>query len=810
MPLPVYHLRRWLAVIAVLFVATIAGMYFYARQRERRVLKEVPNKLGIEIKQTASGFEFSKSDGRRTLFRVHAASVKQFKLDGSAELHDVSVILYGRDSSRFDQIYGDDFYFDKRSGDISGRGEVQIDLQANPGGLNAPDQGAPKELKNPIHLKTRDLVFNQNTGDASTNSRVDFRTPQASGWAVGAQYIAKENSLRLISQVHVNLAGPEASTLTAASGTINRDPRVVVLAHPFLQRPAGSVQAEQATFFLGADNNVERVLAEGGVTAETSAAESDHIRARADRGEILLTGTQNLIRTATLSGRVHVERSGLQPMQADAGRALLDFRGQNELQKIHAMDNVRLAQQGVDKALPTSRPDNASRDEAQSQDLEITAPVIDFFLADGRRLDYAETSDAAQITISPAQAGKPEIAAQHTIVTAGRFEANFVPAPDGSSQLTSVHGAPDARIVNINPGLPDRVSTGATLDVTFSPAGGISSIVQQGNVAYTDNQPPEKRTQAWADKGVYTPSDRVLVLTGHPRVSDGSMETTASTIRINRNSGDAFADGDVKSTYSEAKEQPGGALLASSSPIHVTAAAMAARNFPAIATYTGNARLWQDANIVEAPSIQFDRDRRFLTAKGTAAQPVSTVFVQGKKPSTDGSAAGPPLAGTSSLTSLTSVRKSGARAAENPAEAPFTITSTSLTYADSERKAHYEGGVTARGENFSATAKEMNVYLLPRTEDPSPQQLATPGRLDRMIAEDDVVIVQPDRQARGQKLVYTASDDKFVLTGGPPSIFDAEHGKITGDSLTFFRSNDRVLVEGEASTPVVTQTRMAH
>ena len=63
--------------------------------------------------------------------------------------------------------------------------------------------------------------------------------------------------------------------------------------------------------------------------------------------------------------------------------------------------------------------------------------------------------------------------------------------------------------------------------------------------------------------------------------------------------------------------------------------------------------------------------------------------------------------------------------------------------------------------------------------------------------------------SRGQKLVYTAADDKFVLTGGPPSIFDAEQGKITGVSLTFFRRDDRVLVEGEASTPVVTQTRVA-
>ena len=78
-----------------------------------------------------------------------------------------------------------------------------------------------------------------------------------------------------------------------------------------------------------------------------------------------------------------------------------------------------------------------------------------------------------------------------------------------------------------------------------------------------------------------------------------------------------------------------------------------------------------------------------------------------------------------------------------------------------------------------------------------------------MVAEGNVLIQQPKRRAEGQKLVYTTAEDKFVLTGGPPSIFDAEQGKITGVSLTFFRRDDRVLVEGEASSPVVTQTRIA-
>jgi lipopolysaccharide export system protein LptA len=70
-------------------------------------------------------------------------------------------------------------------------------------------------------------------------------------------------------------------------------------------------------------------------------------------------------------------------------------------------------------------------------------------------------------------------------------------------------------------------------------------------------------------------------------------------------------------------------------------------------------------------------------------------------------------------------------------------------------------------------------------------------------------VTQPTRRATGDQLTYTAADSKFVLTGGPPSIFDAERGKVTGVSLTLFRGDDRVLVEGTDTSPSVTQTRVA-
>src|SRR6266404_5265197 len=408
MALPIYRLRSWLAVIAVLFVAVVAGTYFYARLRMRNVLKEIPNKIGIDIKQTASGFQFSKSDGKRTLFTIEASDLKQFKLNGRAELHKVSIVLYGKDSSRFDQIYGDDFTYDKQTGNITASGDVQIDLEANPTGLTGPDQSTPRELKNPIHLKTRDLVFNQNSGDASTHERVDFHTPQASGWAVGVQYSGKSNTLTFVSQIHVTVDGQDAASLFATHGIITRDPRLIVLDHPRLQRAGGTLQAEQATFFLGPDNDVERVLATGNVNVEGEGQNADQLRARADQAELLLAGKQNLLRTATLTGNVHVERLGSQPMRGDAGRASLDFSGLNQLQKVHAADGVRLAQHAASANPP---PANASPHSPEAQDFDITSSAIDFFIAQGRRLDHARTSGAAKITISPAHASSA-VAAQ--------------------------------------------------------------------------------------------------------------------------------------------------------------------------------------------------------------------------------------------------------------------------------------------------------------------------------------------------------------------------------------------------------------
>src|SRR3979411_1711256 len=199
MPLPVSRLRRWFAIGAILMVVIVAGMYVYARWRVRNALHDIPKKIGIEIQQTAEGFSISKSEQGRTLFTVSASRAVQFKKGGRAELHDVKIVVYGKDASRFDRITGNDFEYDPSSGDVTAKGAVEIDLEANPEGLHAADQTAPSRAKNPIHIEARGVVFNRTTGNASVQGRVIFQTPQASGSAVGIQYVSKSGTLSLLS-----------------------------------------------------------------------------------------------------------------------------------------------------------------------------------------------------------------------------------------------------------------------------------------------------------------------------------------------------------------------------------------------------------------------------------------------------------------------------------------------------------------------------------------------------------------------------------------------------------------------------------
>jgi lipopolysaccharide export system protein LptA len=772
------QVRKWLVVGVCLLVATVTVSYWVAKSRIKVGLHSIPQQLGLDIQQTSDGFSLSKSEAGRTLYTIRASKAVQFKQGGHATLRNVHIVVYGHEHDRYDEIYGDQFTYDPQSGDINAVGEVHIDLQGNAEGPQKPDQAAPEELKNPLHLVTHSLLFNQKTGMARTDDVVSFQSEQATGSARGAVYDSKQNMIDLKSEVHIVTRGDRPATITGTAGTIQKDPRRAVLINGKIDEPDRTLTADKITLLFASDNTVNHAVAEGDVHIQTRGPSvTDIVGPRGD----LNMGDKNTLRQAIISGGAQFDTHGQSVAHGSADTFILDFVGKNEPTTFHMVKNARLKQDPKPAAATTAK----STKPGSGQPMEIAADQLDFQLENGKLLKTADTVGKAQITILPSPSSQTaksgSTSNSTTVATAGKFHAEFA----GDNRIQTLHGWPDARIVSTTPGEPDKVSTSDKLDVAFAPDGGVQKLIQTGRFEY--HEPAAKGSTnsraAFADMATYTPDDQVLVLTGSPRIIDGGMTTTATHIKMNRQTGEGFADDNVKTTYSDLKPQPDGALLATSDPIHVTAEHMTANKQPSVAHYTGNVRLWQTANVVRAPKMDFDNDKRSLVAESDKSQKVLSLFVQQGQ---DGK--------------LT----------------PIDVTADKLTYVDDQRRARYSGNVLARAPDGTISAEQLDIFL--KQAEPGqnkPAQTKTvslpsadaPSKIDHMIATGKVVVTEPNRRGVGDRLVYTADDAKYVLTGKSPSIFDAEHGTVWGDSLTFFSHDDRVLVESQRSSPTITRAR---
>jgi lipopolysaccharide export system protein LptA len=725
MPLDPKRLRKIFAAGAVLVFVIAVGFYLSGIFKDRGTIPEAPKNIPSNLSSTASGFNLSKSEGGKQLFTIHAASVEQFKGGGKAALHDVSITVFGRNQDRSDQIYGADFSYDPVAKVVSAEGEVRIDLEATSAAASSADAS---ETKNLIHVKTSALTFNENTGIAQTKAAIEFRVPEGNGSAVGATYDSHGGVLLLKSAVRLTSTGQRQATITGQSATITKNPSKVMMQSARVEEPQRVISADKVTVFMSDNNDIERIVGSGNLHAESTGAKAFEVNA--PEGELQMAGA-NQAHSGVLSGGVTFANKGDSPAEGKAGKVLLFFAGNNRLTKARAQDSVQLKQ----------GPSGKSQ--------ELHAVAMDLSVKDGRTLEKAVTSGGPAEIVREQAPGK-------TTISAGHFETTF----NDQNRPVSLYGTPDAKIIDSIPGKPDRILSSRELTAKFNDKGEIVSAEQTGDFHFQ-----EGTQTASAERAKYTGADETILLSGSPRVVDSAqgVTLTADSIQLNRKTRNAFAQDNVKTTYSKLNAQTGGAMLGSADPIHVTGSTATMNSATGIARYA-NARLWQGPNIVEAPAISFDRTKRSLQAQGGH---VASVFVQKDK--------------TGKLT-------------------PVNVTSDKLSYVDAERKAVFSGNVIVRAQDATITAETVQVILLPKTGQAENQSAS---QLERIEAQGDIKIAQGARKASGNKLVYTAAEEKMVLTGTKaklPSIFDAERGQISGDSLTFFTHDGRVLVgSGETS-----------
>jgi lipopolysaccharide export system protein LptA len=829
------RLRAWIAVVAGLLVVAIAGFFFYDRWQGRHLGHDVPYGLGTSVQQSTEGFTHSESRGGHTIYSLHASKAVQYKSDGHLDLHDVSITLYDAQGAPSNRIYGNNFDFDPVHGIARAIGEVEIDIQGSPAsgtqaGKAPADEG---EDKSTVHVKTSDLVFNKQTGLASTTERIEFRLAEAAGSATGASFDSQTGIVILAADVAFNSSvGGSPLAVHARHAQFDRASRLLYLLQDVTDYADSHSSSDQATVSFRADGSAYQVEAQGNVVLTGS--DGQQINTRQVHVDL---GPKSEPEQAVLDGGLlYVANNPARLLHGSASSGTLLFGPQSTVKHAQLRDAVSVVDE--EKLPPVSTASSKSKNPPQSTTRQVGASKVDIDFASGPDrspvVEHVLAVGGARLNVHTIYAKTPP---EDTTVTGDQLFATLV---DGEV-LSSLRGTGHTGLVDVSPTGVKQTSTGDNLLLTFAPpqlpptkpeakvgkgktepptpqpAAQLQTAVQVGNVTLTQETPAKPAdataqpgagvpavTTAVAQRAAYDAATQVVQLSGDPRIRDASGELSAALIEMERATGNANATGGVKATYRQSGAQP--QPFTGTGPVHVVADHAHLDHATDLTTFYGKsaekARLWQGSDSVAAPVLELSRARETLAAHGPAgdAAAVNAVFT-----STPTSAKAP--APTPPQPAQTSPQTSVVR-----------LQSRTLFYADAEHKAVFSGAVVAQTSSGVLHSSFMDVYF-----SPAPAQTnhgpAAPGKtpdqqssqVSKIVARGGVQLQQPGRKGIGEDLTYTAEDGKFVLTGTsatPPHLTDQARGTVTGAALIFNDRDDSVMVSSGASK-AVTQTRVA-
>ena len=788
--------------------------------------RDLPQQLGFEIQQESNGVTIAHALGAHSQFKIHASKIVQLK-QGNAVLHDVKIELYGEDGSRVDRIEGAEFEYDQKAGTAKAAGPVEITLM-RPGvapaiapkaaaGLAAGRKRKDAPLasvaeaaaRGEIHVKTSGLTFDQHSGVATTTQQVVFSTTQGSGSSTGATFDSQRKLLVLDHAVELTAKRGDATIqIHAQHAEFERDSQLCRLHSVTAGYRGGKAETGDAKILFREDGSAVRLDATNGLTLTT--ADGGHLSA--PTGQMDFDG-HNQPRHGRLEGGVTMDsvseskdgdRVSRRQVHGSAPAANLEFSAQGKLRHAHlergvAMDSEESSQQA-------GQPQRMSR--------HWRSPVVDIEFRDVRhgQIELGAMHGGGGVVVTgESQRGAGAVAPSR--LSADEVSGEFGPG----SRLAVLKGVGHASIEETTAAGARQFTSGDRVEAHFSApakaaakhgtsrADELQSASIEGH-AVLSQQPaakagasPSAPLRATAGRAVYEAAGEWLHLTLSPRIEHGAVQLTAGKLDVSRATGDAFAHGNVKASWTDegsagnARQgrpaaSQGGVVLGGQGPAHVVAAEAVLRQATGEATFSGHARLWQQANSIAAPVIVLDRERQTLVARtADRTDPVWAVFV--------------------STAALDTGSGAGRQAGRSSQPAVIRVRAGDLKYSDAERKAVMHSGVlgavVAETGTANLSSDQIEITLLPAGKAAQGQ-----AQVDRMTARGHVVLTSEGRRGTGEQLVYTAATGEYVLTGttvAPPRMTDPARGTVTGKALIFRGRDDSVSVEGGGSK-TTTQT----
>ena len=273
-----------------------------------------------------------------------------------------------------------------------------------------------------------------------------------------------------------------------------------------------------------------------------------------------------------------------------------------------------------------------------------------------------------------------------------------------------------------------------------------------------------------------------------PSVNDGRILVNARTINFTIGTQKLRAETDVRSSVQPSGAETGKPLGASpgrgrggapgaesgrmpsmlrqDQPVNVTSTKLEYNGANGSATYTGNAKLWQDHKQIQADVIVIDDRSGNLTGQGH----VRTVM---------------------------SFQEADA-ATKAKRQVQTIATADSLVYEDAKRLATYTTGPTAKahmvGTQGDVTADRIQLFIKQNANE-----------LERAEAHGTVTVKEGLRVATGQHLTYTPADETYVMTGSPVEVEERKGSECrvsSGNTLKFRKAGEAMAMENNQYVPV--------
>lgn len=321
----------------------------------------------------------------------------------------------------------------------------------------------------------------------------------------------------------------------------------------------------------------------------------------------------------------------------------------------------------------------------------------------------------------------------------------------------------------------------------------ISSTTFAGSVTFD-----QQGLSAGAAEAQYDPGAGLLRLKGAdqgggPRVADQQVSITADAIDVTLEGHSMAARGNVKTTLQAQRDQsrarlPG--LLEDAQSANINADSLQYDGPAGRVVYTGRVQLWQADTAIRSNELIIDRATADLLARGDAR---STIVMD--KSSLVGRAA--------EIRYTDATREIDYRSTPGPEgpEGPEGPTGPGAA-----------GGPRASTRSRPAAAAAAPAHLSgPQGElfgDRIVVALQTAGsHVDRLEVYGHVTLKLDTRRATGARLTYYAGDERYAISGvsGSPVKVEERCSETTGQTLTFFRSTDRIIVDGNEESR--TQTK---